>query len=297
MADARREVSLPLLALLALPLAGCVNTLGGPLEDDTGDNRELFADEEDQVGSHWEAAITASYPSGTVLRVTASALNLRTGPATSHSVLVVMPRDVRVTLVRSEPTRGWYNVQYGSVTGWASGVYLAVVSTPTTPESPAATTGPDQAISRARSGVGFSYWWGHGRWRPEGPTSSTRGSCSGSCPGCSHSGSYGADCSGYVAKAWSVPSRNSDLTVDAHPYSTYNFYNEQTHWRRISRESIARADALVYRSGGAGHIVLYESGSPWGNMWVYEARGCAHGIQRNLRSFASAYRTIRRSGY
>jgi hypothetical protein len=276
-------------ALLALAATGCVNSLGGARED-TADNRELFADEEDDIGANWEAAITESYPVGTILRVTASALNLRSGPGTSHPVLIVMPSDVRVTLVQSSPTAGFYNVRYGSTTGWASGVYLAVVSTPGSERSER-----DRAISRARAGVGFSYWWGHGRWRPEGPTSSTRGSCSGSCPSCSHSGSYGADCSGFVAKVWSVPSSNSDLTVDAHPYSTYHFYNEQTHWRRIPREQIERADALVYRSDGAGHIVLYESGSPWGSMWVYEARGCAAGIQHNLRSLASSYRAIRRS--
>jgi hypothetical protein len=300
MTDSRSTVSVraasrlaPLLALVLAPcVASCANQLGSGRED-TGDNQELFADEEDDLGVNWEAAVTASYPVGSVLRVTASALNLRSGVGTSHSVIVVMPNAARVTLVRSAPSSGWYNVRYGSITGWASGVYLSLVSTP----SAAPSTGRDLAIQRARSGVGFSYWWGHGRWLSGGPTSSTRGSCRGSCPSCTHSGSYGADCPGYVAKAWQVPSSNSSLSSDAHPYSTYNFYNEQTHWRRITRESIARADALVYRSGGSGHVVLYESGSPWGSMWVYEARGCSAGIQRNLRSFASSYRTIRRSGY
>ena len=260
--------------------------------DSPGDNVELFSDDELATTSE---GLTTSQPVGSILRVTASALNLRTGAGTSNSIILVMPNDARVTLLRSSPSSGWYNVRYSSTSGWASGQYLALVSTPTAPGG--TTSGPDRAISRARSGVGFSYWWGHGRWRADGPTSSTRGSCSGSCPGCTHSGSYGADCSGFVAKAWSVPSSNTDLTDDAHPYSTYNFYNETTHWRRISRDSIRRADALVYRSGGSGHIVLYEQGSAWGDMWVYEARGCASGIGRNLRSFGSSYRTIRRSGY
>ncbi len=278
--------------LSMLTTGGCVASIGAPAED-TGDNHELFADEEPETGTISESLITASYPVGSTLRVTATALNLRTGPSTGYSVIVVMPNDVRVTLVTSAPRNGWYNIRYGSTTGWASGQYLAVVSTPTSGTE----SGPDRAISRARSGVGFSYWWGHGRWRSEGPTSSTRGSCSGSCPSCSHGGSYGADCSGFVAKAWSVPSSNTSLSDDSHPYSTYNFYNETTHWRRISRENIRRGDAMVYRSGGSGHIVLNESGSPWGQHWVYEARGCSAGIQHNLRSFSSSYRTIRRSGY
>ncbi len=277
--------------LLALGSAGCAAQLGG---ESHGDNQELFADEvDDGLGTNAESLITASYPVGSILRVTATALNLRSGPSTSYAVRVVMPNDVRVTLQTSAPRNGWYNIKYGSTTGWASGRYLAVVSTPSTGTE----TGPDLAISRARSGVGFSYWWGHGRWLSDGPSSSTRGSCSGSCPSCSHGGSYGADCSGFVAKAWSVPSSNTSLSSDAHPYSTYNFYNEETHWRRISRDNIRRGDAMVYRSGGSGHIVLNESGSPWGQHWVYEARGCSAGIQHNLRSFASSYHTIRRNGY
>lgn len=292
-----RRLSLSLLPVIALlGLAACSNAIGSA-RDEPGDNQELFAGEEDTGTS--AGAITSSYPVGSTLRVTASALNLRSGPGTSNSVLIVMPNDARVTLVASAPRSGWYNVRYSSTTGWASGQYLAFVSSPSTGGGGGggSSTGRDGAISRAQSGVGFSYWWGHGRWLPGGPTSSTRGSCSGSCPSCSHSGSYGADCSGFVAKAWQVPGSNTSLTTDAHPYSTYNFYSETTHWNRISRESIARADALVYRSGGSGHIVLYESGSPWGSHWVYEARGCSAGIGHNLRSFSSSYRTIRRSGY
>jgi hypothetical protein len=271
---------------------GCVNQLG-PSSEETSDNRELFADETETSVN--QDALTTAQPVGSTLRVTATALNLRSGPSTGYGVILVMPNDARVTLVTSAPTNGWYQIRYSSMTGWSSGQYLALVSTP--PPSGSTSTGADRAIARAQSGVGFSYWWGHGRWRAEGPTSSTRGSCSGSCPSCSHSGSYGADCSGYVAKAWSVPGNNVELTSDAHPYSTYNFYNEQTHWSRVSRENIRRADALVYRSGGSGHIVLYESGSPWGQSWVYEARGCSSGIGRNLRSFSSSYRTIRRAGF
>ncbi|MCS6799130.1 MAG: SH3 domain-containing protein [Myxococcota bacterium] len=290
-------------------LSGCMADIG-PGPESTVDNRELFAGEEDDAIAS-EALITGSYPVGSTLKVTASALNLRSGPSTRYSVITVMPNGVRVTLVRSSPADGWYNIRYGSTEGWSYGAYLDLVSTPgggggsggsTSGGSSggAADSGGssrvERIMGRARAGVGFSYWWGHGRWLPEGPSPSTRGSCSGSCPDCVHRGNYGADCSGYVAKAWEVPASNSDLTVDAHPYSTHNFYNEQTHWRRISRDSLRRADALVYRSGGAGHIVLYESGSPWGNMWLYEARGCATGIVRNLRSLSSSYRAIRRNG-
>ena len=45
-----------------------------------------------------------------------------------------------------------------------------------------------QIIGIAQSGVGYSYWWGKGRWRTD---SASPGSCVGSCPRCSHTGSYG----------------------------------------------------------------------------------------------------------
>ena len=156
--------------------------------------------------------------------------------------------------------------------------------------------GRDVVINRAKEATGFSYWWGHGRWRPEGATSSTAGSCNGSCPNCSHGGSYGADCSGMVAKAWQVPSSNDDVTVDDHPYSTLNFVSDTSQWSTVSRNSLISADALVYNSGGSGHVVIYESGDGWGSMWVYECKGCSYGCVHDLRTFSSTYHGIRRAG-
>lgn len=111
-----------------------------------------------------------------------------------------------------------------------------------------------EIMQRAASVVGYSYWWGHGRWRWDG---ADHGSCSGSCPSCSHSGGYGADCSGFVAKAWQVPGP-SDIATDSHPYSTYNFRYESHHWKQINRSDTKQGDAMVYRSGGGGHIFLYD---------------------------------------
>lgn len=142
----------------------------------------------------------------------------------------------------------------------------------------------------AKYGVGYSYWWGHGRWNYDGQNP---GSCSGSCPNCTHTGSYGADCSGFVAKAWQVPS-DSPITTNAHPYSTYNFYNESTHWSDVSMSSLELSDAAVYRSGGSGHIVLFEKYGSSGQVWTYEARGCSYGIVHNQRTLSSSYKGIRR---
>jgi hypothetical protein len=68
-------------------------------------------------------AITGSLPVGTAL-VTTDALNLRTGPGTTYAVILTMPYGSRVTVVQSAPQNGFYNVKYGTTTGWASGTYL-----------------------------------------------------------------------------------------------------------------------------------------------------------------------------
>jgi hypothetical protein len=85
------------------------------------------------------------------------------------------------------------------------------------------------------------------------------------------------------------------VTVDSHPYSTDTFYNHQNKyaWRDVARDRAVVGDALVYRTSSAGHIFLVESGDPWGNMWVYEARGCSFGVMHDLRTAASAYKAIR----
>ena len=119
----------------------------------------------------------------------------------------------------------------------------------------------------------------------------------GSCPNCSHKGSYGGDCSGLVAKVWEVPASNDDITVDSHPYSTASFDDDTGLWKTVARKSLISADAMVYRSGGAGHIFIYQSGDGWGSMYAYECKGCAYGCIAGYRTASSAYHGIRRAGY
>jgi hypothetical protein len=241
-----------------------------------------------------EGALSTGVPTGASLRTTSN-LNLRTKPSLESTVLRTLPAGSRVTAVTGKPSGSWYQVTHNGLSGWSHGGWLRLEAAPT-PGSGGVGSSRQGILDRAKSGVGFSYWWGHGRWLPEGPTAATRGACTGACPNCSHSGSYGADCSGYVAKAWQVPGWNDELAQDTHPYSTYNFYNEQTAWAGISRNNLLPGDALVYRSGGAGHIALYESGDGWGSMWLYEARACGQGIVHNLRSLDGSYKAIRRAG-
>jgi uncharacterized protein YraI len=53
------------------------------------------------------------------------ALNLRSGPALSASVLTVMPGESRVT-VTGPSQNGYYPVEFGSQSGWAAGQYLDI---------------------------------------------------------------------------------------------------------------------------------------------------------------------------
>lgn len=232
---------------------------------------------------------------------------------------------------------GFLSVAHQGVQGWVNGALVAWVSGPVTPQYTVATdlepfidttpdpvpapdvkpdepppppppeeipppppptpTPRDDAIERAQTGVGFSYWWGGAKWDATGATTANKGACSGVCPECSHSGMNGADCSGYVAKVWQVPEWNSDLTKNQHPYSTYVFVHQSYEWSDVSRDALKKADALVYNTDGHGHILLYDSGDGWGQMWTYESRGCSTGIVHNLRTVPDTYKGIRRDGW
>jgi hypothetical protein len=219
-------------------------------------------------------------------KVTASGgLHLRTQPTTGSAVLLTMPSGAVVSVLAAQS--GWYKVNYSGHIGWAYGAYLSPYDAPTN------ATPVDKAIARAKTGLGFSYHWGGGCWDPG---SGHPGACYGSCPNCSHTGTWGADCSGYVAKVWQVPGATA-LTACSHPYSTYNFRYTTAHWTRVSRSHAKRGDAFVYQSGNEGHIFIFGDGDPWGWMHAYEAKGCSYGIVHDLRTAGSAYIAIRRNGY
>jgi uncharacterized protein (TIGR03382 family) len=173
----------------------------------------------------------------------------------------------------------------------------------------------EQIICRAKSGLGFSYWWGQGAWCASGCSPNYncgKGKCtpnagSSGCPKCSHSGSTGADCSGYVARAWNVP-YEKPISTNWHPYSTYHFYWNKTHWDHIDKSAAKKGDALTYRKltssggdcsnssscNGGGHIVVYESGDPYGYSHVNHAKGCKPNILYENKYIDSKYRARRR---
>jgi uncharacterized protein YraI len=262
---------------IGIGLVGC----GSPNQADDGDS-----DSPINTADYTEASAVV----GQDATVTATdGLNLRSGASTSASILLTMPHGATVKVEAA--SNGWYKVDYNGTVGWCSGEYLSADAGGG--GSPGGSTAVDDAIARAQSGVGFSYHWGGGCWDPG---SSAHGACYGDCPNCTHSGEWGADCSGYVAKVWQVPGAIA-LTSCGHPYSTVNFNNSHDHWADVSRANVKRGDAFVYNSGSEGHIFLYDSGDAWGWVSAYEAKGCSYGITHDTRMAYSYYKAIRRDGY
>ena len=179
---------------------------------------------------------------------------------------------------------------YGTIGPLVAVLLLAPVAALAAPPSETR----DQIICRAKSGVGFSYWWGGACWCANGCSPNfgcSKGSCSGNCPSCSHSGGHGADCSGFTNKVWQVPSAMSLNGSCAHGgYVAASYTKSATHWDKISRSNILKADALA----SSTHVMVYESGDPWGSLWAYEAKGCSYGIKHNIRTCSSAYSAARR---
>jgi uncharacterized protein YgiM (DUF1202 family) len=279
---------------LALAAFGCTATSNDP---ESGTPEDAASTED---------GVSGSIDVGSVLTAT-TGLNVRSKPSTSSTVLDVLQKGDEVTVLSSTPQNGFYKIQeQDGTTGWCFGKYMKDTgnnnggsSSSSTSSSSSSSSGGGAhaaAMDRAKSAMGFSYWWGHGRWTDSGPAGHA-GSCSGSCPNCSHSGSYGADCSGFVAKVWGVPSGNTDVTNDDHTYATGDFDSDTSQWHTVSQSSMKQGDALVYHSGSHGHIVLYDHGDAWGSPYVYECKGCSYGCIEGVRSISSSYHGIRRAGW
>ena len=273
-------------------------TYGGNVTPgDNGDNGDDTPDGPiSAVDDSSNSGVTDQGLAGVSTMTTTGNLNLRSGPATSFAILAVIPEGSTVTLLSPTASNGFLNVEFNGTSGWSSAAYLD--STTASSGGSADVDGPpspNNAIARAKLSVGFSYYWGGGAWTDAGVSASTKGSCTGTCPSCSHAGKYGADCSGMVAKAWQFGAEA--LSTNSHPYSTVSFNSASSNWSTVSRSSLKAGDALTYNSGGEGHIVLYEKGDGWGTPTVYECRGCSYGCVYDARSFSTAYKGIRRTGF
>lgn len=263
--------------------AACGGRIDSPVGvDDFGEEGAVSAADE---ATTRDSLTVATLANGSQAQTT-TGLNLRRGPSTNNAIILTMSEGSQVTVLARSGS--WYSVDFQGTVGWCHGGYLEALSEQQQP--PPGNSAVDAAMNRARSGLGFSYHWGGGCWSPG---STSYGACYGSCPNCSHSGTWGADCSGYVTKVWQVPGR-IDVTSCGHgPYSSTSYYETRPYWTQVSRSGARRGDAFVRR----GHIFLYNSGDPWGSINALEAKGCSYGILQNNRTADSTYLVIRREGF
>jgi hypothetical protein len=273
-----RSVVFALVAVLAVAGTGC----GADAE---GTN-ELLVGAPDVPGSSSGdvSALTGQRVAPNLEIEALNAANLRAGPSAKETILLVIPRGEFATIVEGEPKNGFYQVSFAGREGWTFGEHFRLAPIGQVEEA----VNVSDILNRAKSAVGFSYWWGHGVWRP---FSTAKGSCSGGCPSCSHSGSYGADCSGMAAKAWAVPDSNYNLSADSHPYVSGDWTRDNaTYWFGVARGSAAAGDSFARD----GHVFIYEAGDPWGSMLALECRGCSEGCVRGYRTATSDYVVKRR---
>ncbi len=115
-----------------LGIAACAPPSSDPAADDTAGN---------------ESALTGTVDAGTVLRVTASALNLRKTASTSASVIEVLSNGDLVTVVAKSGANGWVHVSSDNGgDGWVARQYVVVdSSSPTNPTPSGSTCDPARA--------------------------------------------------------------------------------------------------------------------------------------------------------
>jgi hypothetical protein len=154
--------------------------------------------------------------------------------------------------------------------------------------------------ARAESVKGFSYKWGGDQWDSAGVTASNAGKCITSdpngCPNCTHQGDWGADCSGFLQKAWGVPEGNIDTKLHNYNYNAPAFAVDRAGtWSTVPIEYSIPGDALVNTS----HVMLLSDGDPTTNDWTtIECVGCAWGckaVVHHAPANASKWHVIRRA--
>lgn len=141
----------------------------------------------------------------------------------------------------------------------------------------------ESIISRARSGVGYSYHWGESSWRADGTNKGT-------CKDRKEDEIHGADCSGYLAKVWQVP-RPSELEEEFHPYTSSAFSADSEDWKIVDTgaEPLRRGDAIWV----PGHVIMFDELLPKGQVMAFESANCKTGIVHRARSIGPKYRVAR----
>jgi uncharacterized protein YraI len=134
--------------ILVIPNGATVNTTGAT---QNGFSRLTY-----NGTTGWSSSQYLSGSSGsTTATVFDGALNLRSGPGTTYSVVTVMPDGATVTITGSL-TNGFDPVRYGNLTGYAFADFLRIGSNPTPTPTTRTATVIDGALN-LRSGPGTNY--------------------------------------------------------------------------------------------------------------------------------------------
>jgi uncharacterized protein YraI len=145
--------------------------------------------------------------------VVGGSLNLRSGPGTGYSVILVMPSGSTVTLT-GEESGGFSSVAYNGTAGWAYSAYLGQedggVDTP-----PPGTDGPSATVVdgslNLRSGPGTSY--AVILVMPDGAEVTLTGESSGDFVSVDYQGTAGWAHAGYLEEGGSPPSGTGDTAT------------------------------------------------------------------------------------
>lgn len=128
----------------------------------------------------------------------------------------------------------------------------------------------EDIIAFAKTGIGSPYVWGGGKWDADDRSWG------------------GADCSGFAAKVWEVPSY-VPATTYSHPYYTGSIVACDDYWSWVSWADMQQGDWFVYNSGDEGHVGVVDKPDAWGSIVSYEAMGTDWGIVHANRTLASYY--------
>ncbi|MBN2527253.1 MAG: hypothetical protein JXR76_12735 [Deltaproteobacteria bacterium] len=213
--------------------------------------------------------------------------------ATGSTVLRTIANWATVKIVVASPSNGRYRIEHASsVWGWISGSALTLAYHFNSNLS----TQRTNALARSRVAMGFSYWWGHGRWNGTstgGATPGNRGACSGDCPSCTHTANgsveYGADCIHFVDTIWGAGT-DQDPNTDGNGCSINQFRSATgggcVPGTVVSNMANVRAgDAVATTS----HIFLVAENysAAGGYVSTYECVGCSQRCRRMTRNLST----------
>lgn len=228
------------------------------------DGTESTADEQgaEETGD-LDEELSGGVETGTKLRTIAN-LNFRTGPSLDDHVMLVIPDGAEVVTVnRTTPANGFYNIRYAGKEGWSYGAYLVREAS-----LGGGGGGDTNAVSRALQWVqaGVPYCGGVNGGHDY--------ICGGTCNRPHNQwDNYRSDCSGLVSFAWGLP-------APGHTTSGFApFDNSVSH--TIPGSELQSGDAI----NNSHHVMLF-----W--HWVNKSQGTATFIEESDCGLKALTRTF-----